>query len=270
MYRLLFAFNKYLTNSLAICLIIFICNPASSGNNNELTLSESNNKDTRSLHIELLLEGLFDEATGQLRQAHDFGKDGPIPAFSDGIADIITISLHKTADYSEYKWGEKVVFETTANLSQTGQAVLEIPDVSNGYELNETYWLSVNHRNHLETVYQEPLDFGQPGPYFADFKRGNQTENPAVANNQAYKGSIQENDETVHLWAIYAGDLNGDGYINLTDRSLLLSKLFLGLRGYIPEDIDGDGIVSILDRTLLNKNILKQVKSKNPETESVK
>lgn len=220
------------------------------------------------LHIEILLEGLFNPQTGEMRQALGFGVEGPTPVFDHGIADEIVISLHSVVDYTGESWGNFLVYEAVANLQTSGDAWVDLPSVVNGMQLNGIYWVSVRHRNHLETIYSTPIDLARGGLHHCNFIAGTSTNNNALGNNQEYLGEIHRNNEVVHSWAAYVGDINGDGVINVGDRSLLQTSLSQGVRGYIPEDLNGDGIVSISDRSLLAKNIRKGVYAFTPATEN--
>ena len=220
----------------------------------------------RLLHVEVFLEGLYHPGSEGLNRAHGFSADGPVPQYGNGVADMVTISLHATGDYSEHAWGDLLMYEVTVSLDTGGQAWVYLPDEVGGHPLEGNCWLSVRHRNHIETVYHVPLDLNDDGPFHCDFITGNAESNTALGNNQHYLGEIMRNNTLIHAWAMYAGDITGEGQVNVADRSLLYFKLSQGVRGYLPEDLNGDGMVTIADRSLLVKNLSKGISAKTPAT----
>ena len=56
-------------------------------------------------------------------------------------------------------------------------------------------------------------------------------------------------------YAIFTGDVNQDGLINITDRAMLLTDLNAALLGYSISDINGDGAVNTSDRALVLSNL---------------
>ncbi len=221
----------------------------------------------RVLHVEVFLEGLYHPASEGLGLAHGFSADGPVPQYDDGVADMVTISLHEAGDYSGHAWGDLLRYEATVSLDTDGHTVVYLPDAVDGLPLSGSHWLSVRHRNHIETVYHVPLDLSGEGPFHCDFITGDADSNAAYGNNLEYLGEIMRHNATIHAWAMYAGDINGDGHVNITDRGRLNVKLSQGIRGYLPEDLNGDGMVTIADRSLLVKNLAKGISAKTPATE---
>lgn len=162
------------------------------------------------LHIEMIPEGMYDRFTGKLRPAHKSIEDGPpVPVFGSEVADRITVRLHRTVDYAIYEWDEWIVYQTDAYIDTDGNAWIELPGNVDGEPLNDCYWLSVNHRNHLETIYHSPLCLNSKEIHHCDFVTGSDKENNALGNNQQYLGEVPRNGETVDAWAFFAGDING-------------------------------------------------------------
>ncbi len=221
-------------------------------------------KSPKTIHIELFLEGFFDYDSSGMRSAHDFEEGVPKPVYDEGITDEITVSLHKVVNYETYNWGEKLVFQEKTPLTNDGNAWVILPNKINGEPILGNYWLSITHRNHLETVYHNPITIDDKDSYHCSFIHGNAHENNALGDNQAYLGEIFRNKETIHGWAIYAGDINNDGIINFLDRDILRLSMGNGIRGYVKEDLNGDGVVSISDRSILKRNILAGIRAELP------
>ncbi len=220
----------------------------------------------RLLHVDVFLQGLYDIETHQMRQTHDFGPDGPVPKYSEGVADMITISLHAAVDYEQHQWGDFHAYKKTVPLSCDGRAIISIPEVVNGENLEGDFWISVDHRNHLNIVSRKPIFISGAGPFYYDFITGEaqgQT-NGALADNQYYLGIAERHGDETHAWAMYVGDILEQGLIGTPDRNALNNALLVGLRGYVTQDINGDGVVNILDRSLLAVNLLKGLVTVNP------
>jgi len=247
-------------NQLALNCILILCffKPLSA------SVREPEGDEHRTIHIEVFLEGLYNSSSHSMNSAHDFVNGEPISAFGHGTSDVLQISLHEAGDYNKYIWGDLLRYETIGYADLDGRIVVHIPNEHNGHLLNGAYWLSINHRNHLETIYYELLDLSESGPFFCDFITGDLHSNPALGNNQAYVGKIVRNEETLHAYALYAGDINGDGKINISDRSQLNYNLSIGVRGYVADDLNGDGVITISDRSLLEKNLLQFIEIITP------
>ena len=92
----------------------------------------------------------------------EFGNiTGVIPKWTDGSADHIAVELHSSAwrfdpacscDTSDYP--TIVYAATNVPLTTTGTATLSVPAENNG-----AYYLTIKHRNSIETTSALPVDF---------------------------------------------------------------------------------------------------------------
>ncbi len=180
----------------------------------------------KSLNISVFLQGLYDGG-GTMRQASD--ELGP--HFGTGIADQIIIELHNQASYNS------IVFTSAlSNLSTTGTAVIGVP-----VELNASYYLTIRHRNHLETTSAVPVSFS-----------GSSISYSFNLPSKAYGGNLfQMSDGT---WAIFGGDLNQDGVLDTADMSPVDNDAANYTAGYLATDINGDGVVDTADMTIVDNN----------------
>ena len=71
--------------------------------------------------------------------------------------------------------------------------------------------------------------------------------------NNAYGDNQVEVDPGV--FAIYSGDLNQDGFIDLLDQIQEDNDLFDGISGYHVTDLNGDGFIDLLDQIILDNNL---------------
>jgi len=80
--------------------------------------------------------------------------------------------------------------------------------------------------------------------------------------NNAYGDNQVEVDPGV--FAIYTGDINQDGNIDITDTPLLEADISNFAYGYLATDLNGDGNVDISDQPVLEENIAKFIYSITP------
>lgn len=76
--------------------------------------------------------------------------------------------------------------------------------------------------------------------------------NPAFGDNQVVVDVIAGQP----VFAIYSGDINQDGFIDVIDYLDLDVDIQIGNSGYLSTDLNGDGFVDVLDYLLLDKNVL--------------
>ena len=172
------------------------------------------------------LEGLYNGSANMI-QAHDnLGAH-----WQAGIADQITVELHDAVTYSN------ILYSSNVPLTTAGIASMATPT-----NLGSNYYITVKHRNSLETTTATAVSFasstinqsfGQPTDVFGGHLK--------LMPNLSY--------------AIFTGDVNQDGIINITDRAMLLTDLNAALLGYSISDINGDGAVNTSDRALVLSNL---------------
>ena len=61
------------------------------------------------------------------------------------------------------------------------------------------------------------------------------------------------------VFAIYSGDINQDGYVDIVDYPLFEADQLALASGYLPADLNGDGYVDIVDYPLFELNQLNLV-----------
>lgn len=85
----------------------------------------------------------------------------------------------------------------------------------------------------------------------------------ADAQTNAAYGDNQVEVET-GVWAIYSGDIDQDGFIDILDFLILDGAIQAGDSGYLSTDLNGDGFVDIFDYLILDLNIQKGVSVARP------
>ncbi|MFH1121734.1 MAG: DUF5018 domain-containing protein [Bacteroidota bacterium] len=184
------------------------------------------NSGNKTLNLTVLLEGLYD-GNGNMRQAN--GEIGPM--YDPGVADHITVELHNQFDYSITELSIPEV-----ELGTDGVATVSVPS-----EFSDYYYLSVKHRNSIETTSASPVSFADPVVNY-DFDL------PA----QAYGVNLLQMIDGYYV--IYGGDANQDGFVDTGDVTPIDNDQFNFTAGYVDTDINGDGSVDTGDVTIVDNN----------------
>jgi hypothetical protein len=190
----------------------------------------------KAVSLKVLHEGLWNGSG--LSKA----KDGSSDKFAGLISDRLSINLHDALAYSTIHYSLDSI-----NLASNGQAMFLVP-----YNYNGSYYLSVKHRNLVETVSASPISFaGSTVSY--DF---------STSASQAFGGNQKE--IAPGIFGLYCGDADGDGQVD-EDDILNISSDATGFNsGYLSTDLNGDGIVDALDLILLDNNARNLVGSITP------
>jgi|GEM_PF-326412 len=187
---------------------------------------------TKTLYLQVFIEGLY-ISSGMMKEAEN--TQGP--EFGHGIADVITVELHNAN--SPY---DLLFVQNDVPLHTDGTAL-----IFNLFgTLDDQYYIVVKHRNSFETWSNQPMSFLGNGPFSYDF-----TSNAS----QAYGNNLKP--VSGGFYAIWSGDLNQDGLIDIDDMSALENASQPPvLTGYLHQDINGDSAVDIDDMTILENNTL--------------
>ena len=156
------------------------------------------------------------------------------------VAGKITVELHIAGAYSTLEYSASDIA-----LSTTGQASLCIPGRNYG-----SYYVTVKNRNSLETTSAVPVSFANNNIVYS-------FNVPSKAFGNNLKG-VNES------YCIYAGDVNGDGFINATYINSLFPAASVFSTGYITDDVNGDGIVDAMDLILTDNNAANFIAVQKP------
>ncbi len=116
-----------------------------------------------------------------------------------------------------------------------------------------TYYISTRHRNSLETWSKEEGEsFVSGGVYLYDFTK---SDLQAYGNNLTLKGS---------KYCIYSGDVNQDGFIDLSDLLAILNDAGNFITGYVNTDLDADNIIELKDVLIAYNNSVNSVSVMTP------
>ncbi|MBK8982004.1 MAG: FG-GAP repeat protein [Ignavibacteria bacterium] len=150
------------------------------------------------------------------------------------VSDTITVYLRNSI--SPYS----IADQTSGVVSVEGTANLKF-----GNAISGNYYLAITHRNSIETwsALPNPVATGSPTSY-----------DLSSALSQAFEGNQIQVDTSPLRFAVYSGDVNQDGTIDLADGSLIDNDAFNFGSGYVPTDVNGDGIVDISDAVFADNN----------------
>jgi len=168
-------------------------------------------------------------------------KDGSGVHLGSTIADKITIELH---DYSNYS---NIIFTlSNIDLHTDGTASVSIPSIYNG-----SYYLTVKHRNSIETVSAETVSFS--GTVI------NYSFNMASKARGSNLGMMTDG-----WYVIYGGDVNQDGFVDTGDMTPVDNDSFSYMSGYLNSDTNGDGAIDTGDMTIVDNNAANYISSITP------
>ena len=190
----------------------------------------------RKVMLTLLLEGLYDGAS--MRKAQNATGD----QYPGNVADRIRVSLRHPAPPFD---NALTIQEVDLKQDGTAECVVDL-------NFNASYFIVINHRNHLETWTPSPLDFSS-NSIVHDF---------TLAAANAYGSNMKDLGEG--RFGFFAGDANQDGVINETDIDMLTMAANVFLTGYLDQDINGDGAVDALDLILIDNNAAMAISVAHP------
>jgi len=189
--------------------------------------------------LTLFLEGLYN-GTG-LNKTKDWVSGATRDKFPGTVVDTLTVELHASGSY-----GTPVYTIKGVELNQNGTVVFSIPG-----EYSASYYITVKHRNHLATVSQ-----------LKSFASTAVTYDFTSAATQAYGSNMKA--LSGGKYGVYAGDLNGDGFVDINDSGPTIISVRSGSVGYLLTDINGDGYVDINDSGPVIINVRKGISAQTP------
>gem|GEM_PF-228116 len=182
---------------------------------------------TKNINLTICLEGLYNEATGFMNKAqHESGN-----MFPGTIADRITVKLAK----STFPYNFISVYENL-ELNQDKTCTLQLPA-----NMDDEYYLVINHRNSIETWSANPVAFGSDNVYYSF------TQDPQFSYNSNVK-------LLGNSWCIYGGDVNQDDVIDTGDMTPVDNDASTFATGYLSTDVNGDGVIDTGDMTIVDNN----------------
>lgn len=108
------------------------------------------------------------------------------------------------------------------------------------------YYLELDHRNSIETWSSSTIEF-EALSYQSYF-------NFSINSAQSYGNNLMQIDNSPLRFAVYNGDVNKDGIIDVTDNSQIDNAAYNFITGYVITDLTGDNAVDISDAAISDNN----------------
>jgi hypothetical protein len=191
-----------------------------------VTVTQEGVPTMKTLNISAFLEGLYSGA-GTMHPAMD--ENGI--HWGTGVADQVTVQLRSSSNYST------VIYSyPAAQLLLDGSLAIQVPAA-----FNSNYYITLIHRNSIETVSALPVSFAGTTISYA-FDQASK----AYGDNLLQKADGE--------WVIYSGDVNQDGLVDSGDMIAVDNDSNIFATGYIAADVNGDGLVDSGDMIILDNN----------------
>jgi hypothetical protein len=181
---------------------------------------------SKTLTLNVFLEGLYAGGSAMNQAYDEFG-----PHFGPGIADQVNVELHNATNYSTIEYSVNNV-----DLSTGGNLMVSIPA-----SFNSSYYITVRHRNSIETTSGAPVPFTGSNISY-DFST---SAAQAYGDNMKSMGSV---------YTIWGGDVNQDGIVDTGDMNPVENESTNFTMGYVVEDVNGDGFIDTGDMNIVENN----------------
>ena len=156
------------------------------------------------------------------------------PGSNSQVSDTVSVELRNSA--SPFA----IVDQTKAIVESNGNLHLTFLDAPSG-----NYYFTVKHRNSIETWSAVPFSFTSGISTVIDL---------SMSISQAYGNNQIQVDASPVRFAIYIGDENQDGFVNLTDLVNVSNDASSFTNGYVPTDMNGDNSTDLNDLVITSNN----------------
>jgi hypothetical protein len=157
------------------------------------------------------------------------------------ISDSVTVEIRNTTSPFAVVETKKILLNNVG----FGSAIFTQPSEGT------SYYIVIKHRNAIET-------WSAAG---AQFSAGNLTYDFTTAQNKAYGNNLKL---VNGKWCIYSGDVNQDGFINISDVDLVYQDNIVGRIGYNVTDLNGDYLTEVSDLFIVFVNKVLGISRQKP------
>lgn len=180
------------------------------------------------ISISLIIEGFYNSSNNKM-----------------GLSDTLTVYLKGSSPpYNSVDSSKSVIDES----SLTGN--FKFYNAPSG-----NYYIVISHRNTVETWSSSLHSFVQFSNSAYDFSN---------LITSAYGNNMQQVDSSPLRFAIYSGDVNQDGFIDLKDVVIIYNSSNAFANGYVVTDVNGDLITDLADVIIAYNNAISFVSAKSP------
>jgi len=192
---------------------------------------------TRVLNLQLLLQSLY-AGNGLMNKA----SNGSGSQFQGTVADQVTVELHNPSNYQSIEFQFEGV-----NLYEDGSCTINLPPAANA-----SYYITVKHRNSLETTSAQAVSFSGTVISYA-FDQA----------SKAFGGNLAVSADNHRM--IFSGDITQDNLVDSSDMIEVDNQVSSFSTGYLPADLNGDGIVDASDMIIVDNNAEQMTGSVLPQ-----
>ena len=205
-----------------------ICSETVTSNAINITVNQCNT----TLNVKVYLEGFYRGNGTMTSTLYDIGNSDDPTA-----TDTITVSLWSPASLANASPN----YSVNTILHTNGTASVQFP----GATLGNSYYVAIKHRNSIETWSAAPITILSDGSY--DF---------STSLNDVYNDGFNDPMKSVSggKYALYAGDVNQDGSIDVFDSQITENGTTGLFFGYDSSDSNGDGLIDLFDLQLIENN----------------
>jgi lysophospholipase L1-like esterase len=186
-----------------------------------------------SITVKAFIEGYYNNATSSMKPIlYDLNK-----TTDSAITDSLVIKIWHPDDLVD----SMPTFSCSTLLNKNGNAIVTLPsNLSGGY-----FYFSINHKNSLETWSAATVRLISGLTY--DF-----SSNLSKAYNNTLNSPMKF--LSTGKYALFSGDVNQDGLINVVDLQKVENTAKSFGFGYSKDDVNGDGVVDIFDLQVIDNN----------------
>lgn len=135
-----------------------------------------------------------------------------------------------------------VIDSSKAKINASGTAMVSFTKAQS----QENYFLVLKHRNSIETWSSSVIKF----THFSNQAQYNFTD----LSSKAFGNNMKQVDTSPVRFAIYSGDIDHNGFVDLNDITLALNDASSFLSGYNITDVNGDNLTDLSDVLLVFNN----------------
>ncbi len=182
-----------------------------------------NYNNSGTLNLSFIMEGFYDQTLNNMRMSD-------------------TVRVYLRNSFSPY------------SIADSSRGIINDSTLTGSFSISNApagnYYISVKHRNTIETWSSSPVSYTSLSTISYSF---------TTFVSQAYGNNQVQADVSPLRYAVYSGDVNQDGFIDLTDVIIIYNDASAFFSGYNSSDVNGDSITDLTDVIITYNNSNKFV-----------